>query len=83
MAWLDVYIDVYIDDIWIYSKALNKHIEQVHNIASATTWVKCNGRKCEFHNSTPEFLGYIISCQWMEMDESKVQAVNESPTPSA
>ncbi|XP_016357100.1 uncharacterized mitochondrial protein AtMg00860-like [Sinocyclocheilus anshuiensis] len=38
--------------------------------------------KCEFHVSQTTFLGYNISHQGVEMDESKVKAVSEWPQPT-
>ncbi|KAK3573127.1 hypothetical protein QTP86_014131 [Hemibagrus guttatus] len=38
--------------------------------------------KCEFHRSMVTFLGYVISCQGVEMDMGKVWAVTEWPAPA-
>ncbi|KAK3540704.1 hypothetical protein QTP70_034654 [Hemibagrus guttatus] len=39
--------------------------------------------KCEFHQSTVTFLGYVISRHGVEMDVVKVQAVTEWPAPTS
>ncbi|KAI4874420.1 hypothetical protein NFI96_032055 [Prochilodus magdalenae] len=38
-------------------------------------------RKCEFHKSTLSYLGYILSPQGVQMDDSKIQAVLKWPQP--
>lgn len=39
--------------------------------------------KCEFHRSTVSFLDYVITEGNIQMDECKVMAVKEWPTPSS
>ena len=38
--------------------------------------------KCEFHKDQVEFLGYIIRTHGIKMDQAKVMAVLEWPTPT-
>ncbi|KAK3545213.1 hypothetical protein QTP70_002069 [Hemibagrus guttatus] len=40
------------------------------------------GEKCEFHQDTITFLGYVISQIGVGIDESKVKAVTEWPEPT-
>ena len=37
--------------------------------------------KCNFHQSQVEFLGYIVSCDGISMDQKKIQAVLRWATP--
>ncbi|XP_051570771.1 uncharacterized protein LOC127450579 [Myxocyprinus asiaticus] len=39
--------------------------------------------KCEFHHTTISFLGYILSSKGVEMDNLKVQAVQDWPCPKS
>ncbi len=37
------------------------------------------GGECEFHCSTVQFLGYILSAYGIQMDQEKVQAIRDWP----
>ncbi|KAI2657431.1 Transposon Tf2-8 polyprotein [Labeo rohita] len=66
---LHQFVVVYIDDILIYSRNLVDHCQQVLE-------------KREFHQSSVQFLGYVISAEGVQMDQEMVQAIQEWPTPS-
>lgn len=74
----------YIDVILIYSKSECEHINHVKTVLSRLLdnhlYVKAD--KCEFHVKQTTFLGYNISHQGVEMDNSKVKAVTEWPQPT-
>lgn len=38
--------------------------------------------KCEFHQPSIQFLGYVINKDGVNMDQGKVEAVTKWPTPS-
>ncbi|KAI2655720.1 Transposon Ty3-I Gag-Pol polyprotein [Labeo rohita] len=38
--------------------------------------------KCEFHQPSVQFLGYVINAEGVQMDQGKVQAIQEWPTPN-
>lgn len=76
---------VYIDDILIFSPDLQTHVQVVRQVLQrlleSRLYVKAE--KCEFHRSTVSFLGYVITEGNIQMDECKVKAVKEWPTPSS
>ena len=80
---LDNFIICYLDDILIYSIDINQHEEHVRlvldKLCNAGLYAKLE--KCNFHQSQVEFLGYIVSCDGMSMDQKKVQVVLEWETP--
>ncbi|KAG1926575.1 retrotransposable element [Pimephales promelas] len=74
----------YIDDILIYSKNEDEHINHVKTVLSRllANRLYVKAEKCEFHVRETTFLGYKIGHQGVKMDESKIKAVTEWPQPS-
>ena len=74
---LDNFVVCYLDDILIYSKDINQYEEHVQlvleKLRNAGLYVKLE--KCNFHQSQVEFLGYIVSCDGISMDQKKIQVV--------
>ncbi len=70
----------YVDDILIYSKSEPEHIQHVKTVLSRLldNQLYIKAEKCEFHVKQTYFLGYNISHQGVEMDDSKVRAVTDS-----
>ncbi|KAJ1116408.1 hypothetical protein NDU88_004620 [Pleurodeles waltl] len=83
--YLDIFAIVYIDDILIYSDNENQHVQHVKKILAALRkhHLYCKLTKCEFHVTTVEFLGVILTPQGMVMAEKKVKAVSEWPIPKS
>lgn len=77
------YAITYIVDLLMYSKSYDEHISHVKSVL-AKLWAHqlyVKGEKCEFHVRTVKFLGYIISPNGVEMEESKVKAIREWSRP--
>ncbi|KAI4898691.1 hypothetical protein NFI96_020791 [Prochilodus magdalenae] len=79
------FVIAYIDDILIYSPDYLTHVQQVRQVLTRLLehqlFVK--GEKCEFHLSSVSFLGYVISPEGVVMDDRKVDAVANWPTPKS
>ena len=73
---LDVCVVVYLDDILIYSDNLEEHRQHVKEVLK-----RLRKHKLYASPSKIEFLGYIISTDGLQMDESKVQAIWDWPAP--
>ncbi len=80
---LDQWVIVYIDDILIYSNSLKEHLQHVRSVLKCLIQYQlyAKAEKCEFHQTSTSFLGYIISQEGVAMDENKVRAVLEWPQP--
>ncbi len=75
---------VYIDDILIYSDTLEDHVQHVRAVLQRLIQYQLFAKieKCDFHQTSISFLGYIISPGGVAMDEGKVKAVVEWPRPT-
>ena len=80
---LDVCVIVYLDDILIYSDNMDLHQEHVCEVLRRLRKHKlyANPDKCEFHSTTVEYLGYILSPEGLSMAEDKVKAILDWPVP--
>ena len=83
MPYLDQFVIVYLDDICIYSKTPEEHLEHVRKILTLLRQEKLIGKlsKCEFGISSMEFLGHVVSDQGIATDPAKIKAVQDWPTP--
>ncbi|KAK3564060.1 hypothetical protein QTP86_007530 [Hemibagrus guttatus] len=81
---LHKFVVVYIDDIFIYSRSMADHqrhvAEVLHRLRDYNLFLKAE--KCLFHQPTVQFLGYVIDRSGVCMDEKKVTAIRDWPTPT-
>ena len=77
------FCQVYLDDIIIYSKTLDEHIQHVRTILDKLIQNKLVAKmsKCEFHKLKIPFLGHVVSREGVETDPEKLKAVAEWPKP--
>ena len=76
---------VYFDDILVYSKSLNDHVEHLRRVFELLREYKfhANTKKCSFATDQVGFLGYVVFAVGIKMDSSKVQAILEWPIPKS
>ncbi|CEL55040.1 hypothetical protein RSOLAG1IB_01048 [Rhizoctonia solani AG-1 IB] len=81
---LDVTVIIYLDDILIFSQNPADHEKHVKEVLRRLQDMQlfCKGSKCEFHQTTMEYLGIIVSDKGFSLDKLKIQAVQEWPTPT-
>lgn len=81
---LNKWVIVYIDDLLIYSDSFNEHVHHVRSVLQRLieSQLYAKAEKCESHQTSTSFLGYIISSEGVAMDENKVQAVVNWPQPT-
>jgi hypothetical protein len=73
------FVVVYFDDILIYSKSLNEHVEHIRYILTILREQKlyANLEKCTFCTDKVVFLRFVVSEQGVEVDEEKIKAVRD------
>jgi hypothetical protein len=78
------FVVVYFDDILIYSKSLNEHIEHLHAVFCALREARlfANLEKCTFCTDRVAFLGYVVTPQGIEVDEAKIEVIKSWPIPA-
>ena len=82
---LGKFVVVYFDDILIYSQCLDDHISHVRAVLDVLRKEKlfANLKKCTFCIDKVVFLGFVVSAHGIEVDEEKVKAIREWPTPKS
>jgi len=75
--YLDVFVIAYLDDILIYSKNKNKHIQHVKKILAKLRMAKLllKPKKCKFHQKETHFLGFIVRRHKIRINLAKVEAI--------
>ena len=75
---------VYLDDIIVYSKAVEQHLERLETVLLRLrhAGLKLKPEKCRFFQRSVSFLGHIISHEGIGTDPEKTRAIMEWPTPT-
>jgi hypothetical protein len=84
-AFLGRFVVVYFDDILVYSKSLDEHIDHLHCVLTVLRKEKlyANLKKCSFCLDKVVFLGFVVGAKGITVDEEKVKAIKEWPTPKS
>jgi hypothetical protein len=80
---IEKFVIVYFDDILIYSRNPEEHLNHVKEVMETLRASKLfiNLKKCSFMMDRLPFLGFIFSSDGIRVDEEKVRAIREWPTP--
>jgi transposase InsO family protein len=83
--YLDKFVVVYLDDILIFSKTPEEHLEHVAKVLEVLrdNQLYVGLDKCAFGLSEIDFLGHVVSADGIKPDPKKVAAVTEWPTPTS
>ena len=69
----------------MYSKSLDEHVDYLHCVLAVLRKEKLNAnlKKCSFCLDKVVFLGYVVRTKGIAVDEEKVMAIKEWPTPKS
>lgn len=79
------FVLVFFDDILIYSRSYEAHIDHLHQVLAllqAHDW-KLKMSKCEFARRSINYLGHVISGEGVSTDPDKITAVSTWPSPTS
>lgn len=81
---LDIICTAYLDDILIYSRTREEHIEHLKLVLQKlrTAGLFANPSKCEFLVKETKFLGLIVGRDGIKMDTAKIETVKNWNTPT-
>ncbi len=74
---------VYLDDIVIYSKAVQDHFQHLKQLFAKleVSGLTLNLKKCSMLQKTITYLGHVVSEEGVRTEASKVKAVQDFPAP--
>jgi len=75
----------YIDDILISGKTKEEHDQRLKQVLERlrANNVKLNSQKCKFAQTEVQYLGHVLTAQGIQVENAKVQAILEMPTPNS
>ncbi|GBG91745.1 hypothetical protein CBR_g53559 [Chara braunii] len=81
---LDRYVLIYLDDVLVYSRSLEEHVEHLRTVLERLrqTKYKANRDKCEFAQQELEYLGHYVMQQGIRPLADKIEALRVWPEPT-
>ena len=83
--YLNLFVIVFIDDIFIYSRNEEEHVSHLWIVLQTLKDIQLFSmfRKYEFWLQSVSFLGHIVSSESIRVDSQKIEAVKQWPWPTS
>jgi RNase H-like domain found in reverse transcriptase/Reverse transcriptase (RNA-dependent DNA polymerase) len=80
---LDVYVIIYLNDILIFSGNKDNHFRHVSEVLKwlCKHGLYANGKKCDIHSKSIDYLGHMIRPNGPQIDPAKVKVIQDWPEP--
>ncbi|XP_059063838.1 uncharacterized mitochondrial protein AtMg00860-like [Cryptomeria japonica] len=77
------FVVVYLDDILIFSKTWDEHLQHVEQVLSTLQQHKlyANRENCSFGLESIQYLGYVVDGKGIHVDPTKIQVIKDWPSP--
>ncbi|GBG79552.1 hypothetical protein CBR_g29699 [Chara braunii] len=81
---LDIFVLIYLDDILVYSRSLDEHVEHLRTVLEQLrqTKYKANHDKCEFMRQELDYLGHYVTPQGIRPLGDKIEVIRVRPEPT-
>ena len=78
------FVVVYLDDLLVYSKSREQHLEHLTRILTRLREEKLYAKlsKCEFFADELRYLGHVVGRDGIKVDPAKVRTIVDWPTPT-
>ena len=75
--YLDIFVIAYLDNILIYLENKEQHTRHVKQVLQALDKysLRLKLKKCEFHKTKVNFLGYVVGANRVEISKEKIKVV--------
>ncbi|XP_010546480.1 PREDICTED: uncharacterized protein LOC104818561 [Tarenaya hassleriana] len=83
-AFIGTFVVVYFDDILVFSRSEEEHATHLEQVLCTLRKesLYANLKKCSFCTDEIVFLGFVVSSKGLRVDEEKIKAIKEWPTPT-
>ena len=83
-GYLGKFVAVYLDDILIYSRTPEEHLEHLNKVLEVLREHKlyANLEKCQFNKDELRYLGHVVGKDGIKVDPRKIAVIKDYPRPS-
>ncbi|KAG9458357.1 hypothetical protein H6P81_002865 [Aristolochia fimbriata] len=80
---LHKFVEYYVDDVVVKTKSRDDHLKDLRAVFERLRWhqLKMNPLKCAVGVSSGKFLGFVVRHKGIEIDQTKIDAIQQMPEP--